>query len=94
MSDDKIKSILNSDASLPKKPTGEWSQIVKKIDQDKKSISFKLLIPSFIILVVMIVSGIQGTAYYQEKQDRELVEFLLETDINYDDEEQSFVSYF
>ncbi len=93
MNDDKLKSLFKSDDYIPEKPIGEWNQIVQKVEKKQVS-SLKLLIPSFAILVLVIIGSLKGVSFYQEQQDKELVEFLLESDDLNEDEDQYLITYF
>ncbi|MFT6630553.1 MAG: hypothetical protein ACJAS4_000491 [Bacteriovoracaceae bacterium] len=88
MTDEKLKTLLQSDLSLPSKPTNEWNQILVKIE--KRKIKWKLYIPSFAILIILIVGGFQGHSYYQVQEEKQLAEFLIDSSEYFNEQDQYY----
>lgn len=88
MNDEKLKEMLKSDQSLPSKPTNEWNQILGKIEERKTKL--KLFIPSFAILIILIVGGFQGRFYYQEQEEKQLAEFLIDSSEYFNEQDQYY----
>jgi hypothetical protein len=88
MSDKKIRELLEADQSIPAKPRNEWQQILKEIDAEETSSRWKLFIPSFAILVLLVVGGFQGHSYYQTKEDQQLAEFLIDSSYYFNEQSQ------
>lgn len=72
MNDDKIREILNSTHEKIVKPTNEWSELVKRIDERKSSIFFSWKAFSAIALSCFMLLGIN---LYRAQQGNNSLEF-------------------
>lgn len=81
MNDEELKQILKDDHSAPKRPVNEWSHILKNIEAGKEKKEWKLLIPSCAVLILVVIVSVRGVELYQEKQDREIAEFLYDASL-------------
>lgn len=95
MSDDKIKQFLKNDNSAPEKPSNEWSNILKNIEQKNvPPFKFKILVPSFLVLMLFIFGGVQGMNYLQEKEEREIAEYILDSAKYWNEDEANYITEF
>lgn len=89
MNDQNIKDMIQSDLSSPKKSINEWRRILAVIES-KKSHPFRLLIPTFAVLMLFVVGGYQGQKNYQEKQEQQIAEYLIESGEIFEEEDQLY----
>ena len=89
MNDQEIKDLLNTDQSVPQASEKEWGTILNKIERTQKS-TWSLFVPSFAVLLFIVLGSYQGHNYYQSQQDKALVEFLIDSGEYFEEQEPMY----